>query len=351
MNQISTKYISNALLPSENYKVMVQCFTYNHAKYIVEALGGFSNQKTQFPYLCLIMDDCSTDGEQDIIRDWLMNECNMSEAREVEDEVTRLIVAQSKFNKNCTFVVYLFKVNLYCKAHEKLQYIKPWEDKVEYIAFCEGDDYWISNDKLQSQVSYLDQHADCSLVRTDFRCYIQKDNELKPSFCHEGNGRYIKDDFEAYVLNAWFNGPLTLMYRKSVLRYRSYFYNRTDTFRGTIIYTLTACLHSTIYFMDSITAHYRVLEKSASHFSNFNDAFSFVQKTIITRIIFANNCNLKIRYKLLTNIIYRIIRMTMKTKRWCYIKSAIILSFGYINKLFLWQRKNYMLTDYDTNKG
>ena len=43
--------------------------------------------------------------------------------------------------------------------------------------------------------------------------------------------------------------------------------------------------------------------------------------------------------------------MTMKTKRWCYIKSAIILSFGYINKLFLWQRKNYMLTDYDTNKG
>ena len=44
------------------YKVYVRCFTYNHASYIVDAMNGFAMQQTEFPYVCIIVDDASTDG-------------------------------------------------------------------------------------------------------------------------------------------------------------------------------------------------------------------------------------------------------------------------------------------------
>ena len=40
---------------------------YNQSKYIEDALNGFIMQKTNFPFVCVIIDDASTDGEQDVI--------------------------------------------------------------------------------------------------------------------------------------------------------------------------------------------------------------------------------------------------------------------------------------------
>ena len=43
----------------------------------------------------------------------------------------------------------------------------------EYIAVCEGDDYWISADKLQKQVDYMESHPDCSLVFHSAKVEVQ----------------------------------------------------------------------------------------------------------------------------------------------------------------------------------
>ena len=53
--------------PEQEYKVLVNCATFNHSKYIEEALNGFAIQQTNFPFVCYILDDASTDGEQDVI--------------------------------------------------------------------------------------------------------------------------------------------------------------------------------------------------------------------------------------------------------------------------------------------
>ena len=45
--------------------------TFNHAQYIEDALNGFTMQQTTFPYVCCIIDDASTDGEQEVIRNYL----------------------------------------------------------------------------------------------------------------------------------------------------------------------------------------------------------------------------------------------------------------------------------------
>lgn len=55
------------------YKVCVRSFTFNQAPYITATMDGFCRQQTQFPYICLIMDDASTDGEPEVIKQYLLN--------------------------------------------------------------------------------------------------------------------------------------------------------------------------------------------------------------------------------------------------------------------------------------
>ena len=52
-----------------DFLVSVRCMTYNHSAYIENALDGFTMQKTDFPFVCIIMDDASTDGEQEVLRE------------------------------------------------------------------------------------------------------------------------------------------------------------------------------------------------------------------------------------------------------------------------------------------
>ncbi len=55
----------------DKWQVCVKCFTYNHASYIEDAMNGFTMQQTNFPFVCTIVDDASTDGEQDVIKKYL----------------------------------------------------------------------------------------------------------------------------------------------------------------------------------------------------------------------------------------------------------------------------------------
>lgn len=149
--------------PNHNYKVLVRCYTYNQSNSIEDSLNGFSIQQTDFPYVCLIVDDCSRDGEQDVIKKWLSVECDMTSAEHFDDETVHVILVHHKSNTNCTFAVYLLKKNLYKQKEKKRAYVTPWRDHCEYEAMCEGDDFWINPLKLQKQISFLDEHHDYTM--------------------------------------------------------------------------------------------------------------------------------------------------------------------------------------------
>ena len=95
--------------PQRDYMVLVRCFTYNHSQYITDALNGFVMQKTNFPYVCLIVDDASTDGEQNVIMDFLQKECDIDYAERTETGDYLRIKAPHKTNSNCTLVVFFFE--------------------------------------------------------------------------------------------------------------------------------------------------------------------------------------------------------------------------------------------------
>ena len=53
------------------YLVGIRCFTYNQSAYIPDALNGFVSQQTTFPFVIMVVDDASTDGEQDVIKSFI----------------------------------------------------------------------------------------------------------------------------------------------------------------------------------------------------------------------------------------------------------------------------------------
>ena len=143
------------------FKVAVCCMTYNQSKYITDAMNGFTMQQTDFPFVCIIVDDASTDGEQEVIRKYVEENFDLSEgsaAYSKETDYAVITYAQHKTNKNCYFAVLYLKENHYSQKKDKSPYLKEWRDGVEYMAICEGDDYWIVPDKLQVQYEILENN-------------------------------------------------------------------------------------------------------------------------------------------------------------------------------------------------
>lgn len=148
------------------YTVCTRCFTYNQAQYIIDALNGFVIQQTSFPFVCTIVDDASTDGEQEIIGKYLLEHFDLqdtSTAYEVDKEYGHVTFARHKTNQNCFFAVLYLTENHYSQRKSKFPYLVEWIDNCKYLALCEGDDYWTDSLKLQKQVMFLDEHEDYSM--------------------------------------------------------------------------------------------------------------------------------------------------------------------------------------------
>lgn len=115
--------------------VSINCITYNHEKYIAEAIEGFLMQKTDFDFEILIGEDCSTDKTRKIVQEYV---------KKYPDKI-KLVCSESNVG---------FKENAK-RLHEN--------SRGKYIAICEGDDYWTKPYKLQKQIDYLEKNPDCTL--------------------------------------------------------------------------------------------------------------------------------------------------------------------------------------------
>lgn len=124
--------------------VIITCITYNHKDYIHNALDGFVMQKTNFPFVAVIHDDASTDGTTDIIREY---------AEKYQNIIFPIFERENQYSKHDGSVRRIFDNVIKCSG-------------AKYIAFCEGDDYWIDPLKLQKQVDFLESHPDFSLCGT-----------------------------------------------------------------------------------------------------------------------------------------------------------------------------------------
>ena len=148
------------------YKVLIKCNTYNHSQFIEDALNGFCMQVAHFPFICAIVDDASTDGEQDVLNLYLKRHFDLDDVgivRHAETDDYVMTFARHRDNRNCFFALYLLKFNHLQRRKSKQPYLAEWENLSEYIALCEGDDFWTDSNKLHKQITFLDNNPDYSL--------------------------------------------------------------------------------------------------------------------------------------------------------------------------------------------
>lgn len=148
---------STTIGPKQDYKVLVRTITYNQAKYIKDTLDGVAMQETNFPFVHFVIDDASTDGEQEVIKAWMECNCETGNAEYIDIDLADIILVPHKTNPNCSYAFYFLKRNLYKEPYLKQSLYKPWRDHCQYEALCEGDDFWTDPLKLQKQVDILER--------------------------------------------------------------------------------------------------------------------------------------------------------------------------------------------------
>lgn len=247
---------------SDNPLVSVKCMTYNHEKYISQALDGFLMQKTTFPFEVLVHDDASTDKTVDILREY-------------EKRFPKIVkVIYEKENQ--------YKFN---KHHEKINKLI----KGKYLAVCEGDDYWTYPNKLQMQVKYLENHPEFVMCHTAARKYIEKDKKLSRKKIGA-----IKQNYKQIFVNGNAIVTLTSIYRTSV--YKEYLNQIPEAVRKTWdMGDLPLWLYFTkkykVKHFNRVCGVYRVLDNSASHSNNEEKKRSFRISSLKVRQFFDEKFN------------------------------------------------------------
>lgn len=186
--------------------VSICCLTYNHAPYIRDTIEGFLIQKTNFPFEIIIHDDASTDGTDEIIREY--------EAK-YPDIIKPIYETENQHSKELGKVTKI----TYSAACGK------------YIALCEGDDYWTDPYKLQKQVDFLEENEEYAVC---FHRYKIVDNETKSVRDDNCSSLFVKQpeivDIDTNLfLNQWVTQPLTMVFRKDCLNLT--LYNQYHFFR------------------------------------------------------------------------------------------------------------------------
>lgn len=115
-------------------KVSVSMITYNHEKFIAQAVESVLMQQTNFDYELVIGEDCSTDKTREILLDY-----------------------QKKYPDKIRLFARERNVGMRQNGH-----LTRSACTGQYMAFLEGDDYWTDPHKLQKQADYLDAHPECA---------------------------------------------------------------------------------------------------------------------------------------------------------------------------------------------
>lgn len=267
-----------------NYKVSVTCLTFNHAEYIKDALNGFCIQQTDFPFVCCIADDYSTDGEQDILKTYLSEHFDLSapSSRKEETEDYQLVFSRHKENQNCFFAVFFLKYNHY-KKKAKRPYMKEWLSNTKFHALCEGDDYWTDPLKLQKQVDFLEAHPDYTMVCNRTQLYSEKEHKaIGENYCYNKSQTVSVKD--AVCKGGLFISTCSIMYRAFIRdNYPDYC---KKCMIGDYPLQIMAAMKGKIYYLNDIMSVYRV-ENSTSYMGkliwtheNYNNRITIIRSVI-----------------------------------------------------------------------
>ena len=115
--------------------VSVLVVTYNHARFVRQALDSAIAQRLPQPFEVLVSEDCSTDGTREIVEEYAKR----------HPHLVRLLLSERNLHSN----------EVVARGVRAA--------RGRYVAVLDGDDYWTSDDKLGAQVAFLDVRPDVTI--------------------------------------------------------------------------------------------------------------------------------------------------------------------------------------------
>ena len=133
-------------------RVSVLVMTYNHERYITQALDSVLMQHTNFDWEVLVSEDCSTDRTREIVKGYAARHPGL----------LRLLLSEKNLHSN-----EVVARGIRAAAGE-------------YLALLDGDDYWLTSEKLQTQVDFMDRHPETTVCF--HQTIVHDDRAIRPDW-------------------------------------------------------------------------------------------------------------------------------------------------------------------------
>lgn len=177
------------MINNDNHIVVsICCLTFRHYSFIKQCLDGLLMQKTNFKFEILIHDDASTDGTEEIIREY---------ADKYPEIIKPLYETQNQWN-------------LGRAGNAVFNYPRA---KGKYMALCEGDDYWTDPNKLQKQVDFLEANLDYSMCFHNANEVWTDESQRNGLFAKLENREYSVRE----IYNRWLVPTASAVFKKEVI--------------------------------------------------------------------------------------------------------------------------------------
>lgn len=213
-------------------KISACIVTYNQENLIAQCLDGVLIQNYPGEIEIVLSDDRSTDRTDAVIKNYLAT-------KKIPENIS-IKYTHQKINKG--YVGNLMWVLSNATG--------------DYIALCDGDDYWTSADKLRKQCAFLESNREYSLCYTSYQCIDEKGNLIGVA----RSGLNKKNNADE-VLQGRFLIPIRTAFSRNFSKeFVSFFEKFPNPTSADRIYPYFYALKGKVKFFDEITAVYRVHE-------------------------------------------------------------------------------------------
>lgn len=238
--------------------VSIVCTVYNKAPWLKETIEHFLLQETDFSFDILLIDDCSTDGSREIVADY---------AQRFPDKI-RAFYNDTNQGIARTWVKICQEVT------------------ADYLARCDGDDYWTDQKKLQKQVDALRMNPQSKWVSTDID-YVNEEGEVIAQAVFESGLVSKAHSFEQMLATRGFTAPSTWLIETELMKEVSQELN-VDTADDTFDLQLDLFQRTELIYLPEVTVAYRVNQGSDSRPKEFSKIKHRFNRLLETQLSYLN---------------------------------------------------------------
>lgn len=173
--QNETHETSDSARLVKNPRVSVLMITYNHADYLAEAIEGVVGQECDFPFELIIGEDASSDATRQVAIEYQQRYPN----------IIRVVHSVANVGMNAN------SLRIFARA------------RGEYVAYCEGDDFWCARDKLARQVSLMESDSRIGIVHADWTRATLRGGDWRYDIRKSAHQRVSRSYLSGNIFRTW----------------------------------------------------------------------------------------------------------------------------------------------------